>query len=90
VDLAKEVVGVEVAEEEGLEAVAGAVEEAVAEAEEEAVANQQQQPQPHQPTHLEMDSKEYHLPYSKEIPSCLTRSNRNGDYTGLPTSITTT
>jgi hypothetical protein len=89
VDLAKEVVGVEVEVEEEDEAVEVVV-EAVEEAGEVAVvANQQQQQQQRQQTRQEMDSKEYHPPYSGGIPNCSTRSNKSGDCIEPPTSTTT-
>jgi hypothetical protein len=70
-----------------VEAVAVAAEAAA----EEVAVNQQQQPQQHQPpTHPGTDLKGYCPPYFEEIPSCSTRSNKNGNYTGPPTSITTT
>jgi hypothetical protein len=88
VDLAKEVVGAEVEEEDSVvEAVV--VEAVVGEAAGEEVAANQQQQQQHQRTCLEMDLKEYHPPYFEEILSYSTPSNKNGGYTELPTSITT-
>jgi hypothetical protein len=77
------VVGAEVEEED-------LVVEVVAEeaAGEEVAANQQQQWQQHQQTRLEMDLKEYHPLYFEETPNYSTRSNKSGDYTEPPTSIT--
>jgi hypothetical protein len=90
VDLAKEVVGAEVEEEDSVveAAVEAVVEEVVVAAA--VAANQQQQQQQHQRTHREMGSKEYHPPYFGGIPNYSTRSNKNGDYIEPPTSITTT
>jgi hypothetical protein len=92
VDPAKEVVGVvaEVVEGDLVVVAVVVVEAVVAEAVvEEVVANQQQQ-QRQPPTHLGTDLKGYRPPYFEEIPSCSIRSNKNGDYTGPPTSITMT
>jgi hypothetical protein len=66
------------------------VEAVVAEAVEGEVAANQQQQRHQPPIHLGMDSKGYRPPYFEEIPSCSTRSNRSGDYTGPPMSITMT
>jgi hypothetical protein len=92
VDPAKGVAGEEVVEEDSVVAVVVAVvvevvEVAAVEAVvvEEGEANRWQQQQP--PTHLKMDLREYHPPFSKEIPRCLICSNRNGDYTEPPMSI---
>jgi hypothetical protein len=86
------VVGAVVVEgDSAVEAVAVEAVEAVvvAAAGEEVVANQPRQQQ-HQPTRLGTDSKEYRPPYFEEIPSYSTRSNKNGDYTEPPMSITMT
>jgi hypothetical protein len=78
-EVAEEDSAVEAVAEVGVEAAEVGVE----------VADNQQQQQQHRPTHLGTDLKGYHPPYFKEIPSYSTRSNKNGDCTGLPTSITT-
>jgi hypothetical protein len=94
VDPAKEAVVVVEEDSEAVEAVeAEAVEAAMAEVvavEVEEVAANQQQQQHQLPTHRGTDLKEYHPPYFEGIPSYSTRSNKNGDYTGPPTSTTKT
>jgi hypothetical protein len=97
VDPARGVAGEEVAKEDSVavEAVGVVVVEAVVVvvvvAVEEGEANRQQQQQQQQPpTHLEMDSKEYHPPFSEEIPRCLIHLSRNGNYIEPPMSIMTT